>query len=86
MVNNKSKEKEKESDRDSNDKKRRKSDCSIGKMPKEDVYAVRKLFVYITFICEISKTKYAKQNNSFHWLVCNAEIGLLIDTFKAYRK
>lgn len=49
MVNNKSKEKEKDSDRDSNDKKRRKSDCSIVKMPKEDVYAVRKSCLHTLF-------------------------------------
>ncbi|XP_037042717.1 THO complex subunit 5 homolog [Bradysia coprophila] len=39
MVNTKSKEKEKESERDSNDKKRRKSDSTVTKIPKEDVYA-----------------------------------------------
>lgn len=82
MVNNKSKEKEKESDRDSNDKKRRKSDCSIGKMPKEDVYAVRKLFVYITFICEISKQNL--RSKIIH-SICRSAI-LVNRHFKAYRK
>lgn len=46
MVNTKSKEKEKESDRESNDKKRRKSDSTIKTMPKDDVYAVKMIFVY----------------------------------------
>lgn len=46
MVNTKSKEKEKESERDSSDKKRRKSDSTVTKMPKEDVYTVRTIDIF----------------------------------------